>query len=191
MPCHTWPSGGCYDSYNTSRAPSLEQIPFIELSGQFPGINISFQIFHLRAILWSLITLNNSADLTWCFPSIHVQTGIHNFLHPADVSVSEISILGWCCWMYLLFQRYFRSCLIPAPSAKFLFLLIFYCFQLEENICSKESESCEKTPSRTMDSSGKPLCLSFTAKYCSRAQMKMTCIKHFAVDIWAWTFNKV
>lgn len=179
MPCRAWPSEGCY----ASRAPSLEQIRFIELAGWFPGINISLQVFHLRAIPWSLITSNNSADLPWCIPRVHVQTDIHNFLHPADVSVSEISILGWDCWMYLLFQGCFRWCLVPAPSAKFLFLLIFYCFQLEDNICSRESESCEKTSSKTeqMDSSGKPLSLSLITKYRSRAQIKMTHTKHFAV----------
>lgn len=73
----------------------------------------------MRAVPGELITSNSPTGLP----------RIASKLHPADMSVSEGSILGWDFWMHLLLQGCFRWCLIPAQSEKSVSLFTFYCFQ--------------------------------------------------------------
>lgn len=165
MPCHAWPSVGCCDICNTSRAPSLQRIPFIELAGPFPGINISLQIFHLSAIPWSLITWRTLLICLDAFPGFMIKL-------TSPVSSTRLRALSqispfWgeiaeCSYYFrdisgdVWFLNHQQSCLF------YLFIYLFFnCFHLEEDVRSRESETCEKAPSETeqMVSNGKSLCL--------------------------------
>lgn len=159
MPCHAWPSAGCCDICNTSHAPSFpQQIPFLELAGWFPGINISLQIFHHDH--WSLEQL--------CWFALMLSQGSSSNPHPQFPPLSS-----WRCLKYLCFGEGLLNVLIISGIFQVIFdswtiskvCFIFYFISFTafswRRIFAVGNLRREKAPSKAeqMVSNGKSLCL--------------------------------